>query len=77
MLASGYGGLRNARYSKSEYIRLKGLTPEDPVDEHDARLGLHGAPESQTARQTGISSMTAVYLADLAPKPSAFAEASA
>ena len=25
----------------------------DPVDEHDARLGFHGAPESQTARHTG------------------------
>jgi len=31
----------------------------DPVDEHDARLGLHGALESQTARQTGTSAMTA------------------
>jgi hypothetical protein len=38
------------------------------VDEHDARLGLHGAPESQTARQTGTSAMTAGYLADQAPK---------
>jgi hypothetical protein len=47
----------------------KGLPPEDPVDEHDARPGLHGAPESQTARQTGISSMTVVYLADPTPKP--------